>query len=360
MTSLLSSIFYTTISIPPFSWIRNLIRYGYYRIFGIFMPNVWLHQLRITTNNGENPEWAATQFVQNLEEKYGPIHPNFFIGSFQQLCNKAKNEFKFMIIYIHSPLHQDTDKFCREILCTQLISDFFNENFLCWGGNINFSDVYKVNNTLSVSTYPFMAVLYNNPIEGIIILERIEGLINPEQLLLKLTEVLEIHGPTLANAWQEFNERERNRKIIEEQDMAFLQSLKEDQEKEMKEKEERRQLEEQQKAIEREKEKQQKKIEEKKKRKEEILAKLPPEPSDNEKGVTHLVIRLPDGCRLHRKFLSHQKLEEIFNFVESQSEYDNTEYELVMNFPRKIFNDKNITIEEAGLFPQASLFLQEK
>jgi hypothetical protein len=36
------------------------------------------------------------------------------------------------------------------------------------------------------------------------------------------------------------------------------------------------------------------------------------------------------------------------------------DYDLITNFPRQVFSDKNMTLQQAGLCPQAALFVQEK
>lgn len=50
---------------------------------------------------------------QPLALAEGERPPNFFDGSYEQAVNKARDEFKFLIVYLHSPQHSDTPKFCR-------------------------------------------------------------------------------------------------------------------------------------------------------------------------------------------------------------------------------------------------------
>lgn len=49
----------------------------------------------------------------------------------------------------------------------------------------------------------------------------------------------------------------------------------------------------------------------------------------------------------------------VFDFIDSSQEYDGS-YDLVTNFPRRVFSERHLTLEQAGLFPHASLFVQEK
>jgi len=296
-------------------------------------------------------------FLTNFERSHGQIHPAFVEGPYNTAMNTAKSSFKFLLVYLHSSIHQNTDSFCRDTLCTELIADFFNEHFVCWAGNINMTEAFKISNMLSASTYPFICVICSNSIGGATILDRIEGLISSEDLITRLTNILETHGHILVAAKLEHDEREADRRIRQEQDEAFLRSLAEDQEKERKiQEEEDRQREEER--------KQQKQQELKEKKRKSISSRLPLEPDLGEKDITQIVIRLPDGSRLQRRFLQSNNVQTIFDYINSsQPTLLDIDYDLVMNFPRKVFNQEgsnDITLKEAGLCPQASLFVQEK
>jgi FAS-associated factor 2 len=291
------------------------------------------------------------------------IHPRIVPGTYQDACNAAKQQFKFLIIYLHSTMHQDTDHFCREVLCTELIADFFNEHFLFWGGSISMADGYRLSTLLDASSYPFLAVICNNTIGGVTIIDRIEGKISCEDLITRLTNILDTRGNILLEARVDYEERERDRLLRAEQDEAFQQSLAQDQEKERKLREERERLEEEEQKKRQIEEEKNHQLQNREKRRKSLAATLPPEPHQNDKNSTQLVIRLLDGSRLQRRFGNGDLVQTVFNYVDAHGNLDCDEYELVTNFPRKIFSPENngkFTLEEAGLTPQASLFVQEK
>jgi len=310
-----------------------------------------------------DPNTASSRFLTELEANYGNTHPRFISGSFQQACTQSRSEFKFLIVYLHSPMHQNTSSFCRNTLCTEMIADFFNEHFLCWAGSISYAEPYKVSNMLGASTYPFLAVICNNAAaltgSAMAMLDRIEGLIEPEDLMARLTQILESHGPILAASRIEIEERQENRNIIQEQDRAFLESLAEDEARERRQQEEQRRLFQEQEEQEREAQRERNKVQEREKRREMCRQRLPSEPLPSEEGITQLVIRLTDGSRLQRRFKVMDKLQTVFDFVDSTSN-EVESYDLLTNFPRKVFSDPHMTLQEAGLTPQAALFVQEK
>lgn len=327
-------------------WFSTFWNVGY-NFFASFLPGQEV-----------DPVIASARFLTEFELQYGDVHPTFFRGSFQQACNRSKSDFKFLIAYLHSPMHQNTNQFCKDTLCTSLITDFFNENFIFWAGSISNSEAYKASLLLGASSYPFMAVLCHNNVGGITICDRIEDLISSEDLMVRLTTVLEQFGANLLQQRLDSEERDQNRRIREEQDAAYQQSLMEDEAKQMRQQQEEESRRAEQDAIQQEELRRQRKVEEKQRQKESIRRTLPPEPDQGE-GIANLVIRMIDGSRLQRRFYKTDTLQVVFNYIDSNISED-LSYDLVSNFPRKIFTDRSVTLEQAGLFPHASIFVQER
>lgn len=53
------------------------------------------------------------KFKSSFESKYGRVHPTFYEGSYSQVIEDAKKELRFLLVYLHSSEHNDTDQFCR-------------------------------------------------------------------------------------------------------------------------------------------------------------------------------------------------------------------------------------------------------
>ena len=88
-------------------------------------------------------------------------------------------------------------------------------------------------------------------------------------------------------------------------------------------------------------------------------AALPPEPPMGP-DVSRLVIRLPDGRRLDRRFEKTDTLQLAIDLV-AGADPDGEEVDLVSNFPRKVFTRdmRGETLESLGLHPAATLFTRE-
>ena len=126
----------------------------------------------------------------------------------------------------------------------------------------------------------------------------------------------------------------------------------------MKKKKEEKKIEEEKKRIEEEIKNQQKRIE--------ILKKnLPPEPDDSNPDKCTILFRYPNGSsNIERKFLKNDKISLLYDFVDTLGRDIYTEnhyfkFELIQTFPFKRYDNKEKTLEEEGLFPNAMLQIKE-
>lgn len=97
-------------------------------------------------------------------------------------------------------------------------------------------------------------------------------------------------------------------------------------------------------------------------RRERRLAKaatLPAEP-ETKADATRVLVRMPNGQRLNRRFPRTSTLQSVFDWVES-SDPDIYELELVSSYPKRVFGAANCgeTLETLGLHPDATLFTKE-
>ncbi len=54
------------------------------------------------------------KLLKNIENWYGTNHPTLYTGGdFKSATDRAKREYKLLIVYLHSRDHQDTPEFCR-------------------------------------------------------------------------------------------------------------------------------------------------------------------------------------------------------------------------------------------------------
>ncbi|KAF5734961.1 FAS-associated factor 2-like [Tripterygium wilfordii] len=312
----------------------------------------------------------AMDFVAYFEREYGSRRPNFVSEGFMDALQRSRNSFKLLFVYLHSPDHPDTPVFCERTLCSEMLTAFVNENFVAWGGNIRASEGFKMSNSLKASRFPFCAVVMPATNQRIALLQQVEGPKSPEEMLTMLQRVLEESASVLVAARLDAEERTNNMRLREEQDAAYRAALEADQARERQRREEQERLEREAAEAERkrkEEEEARERAEREAAEREAALAKMREEKAlslgaEPEKGpnVTQVLVRFPTGERKDRRFHSSTTIQTLYDYVDSLGCLDAENYSLVSNFPRVVYGREKLilSLKEAGLHPQASLFVE--
>jgi FAS-associated factor 2 len=74
-------------------------------------PLNWIINTRGTVLN---PDADTRKFNDEFDRKFMTTHPKFFNRSYTQAVEHAFRNQKFLLVYLHSPLHEDTNKFCQQ------------------------------------------------------------------------------------------------------------------------------------------------------------------------------------------------------------------------------------------------------
>ncbi|KAL2649595.1 hypothetical protein R1flu_017723 [Riccia fluitans] len=312
----------------------------------------------------------ASAFVRNFEREYGENHPNFQAISFMEALRRAEQQYKFLFVYLHAPDHANTPSFCESILCSPAVSEFVNENFVVWGGDVRASEGFQMSNRLKASTFPFCAVVTASSNQRIALLQQIEGPKSATELLAMLQRVVEEQGAVLVAARVEEEERQLNRRLREEQDAAYQAALQADQERERRRQEEAERAAREAEEAERKKREEEEataraareaaeKAAELERRRQEKAISLGAEPA-KAPDVTQVLVRLPNGERKERRFYSTDVVRKVYDYVDSLGSFDAVSYSLVSNFPRTVYGPEklDLSLKETGLHPHASLFVE--
>lgn len=83
-----------------------------------------------------------------------------------------------------------------------------------------------------------------------------------------------------------------------------------------------------------------------------------PEPEKGE-GIAEIMIRMPDSSSLKRRFHKSKTIADVLKFASSKTSNKNDKFQLMSNFPRKVYENPSSTLEQEGLFPGATLILQK-
>ena len=316
----------------------------------------------------DDPITSAIAFKEQFRADYGSQMPDFVETSHKEALRMAQHELKFLFVYLHSPSHADAPSFCRDVLTNPGVVSMLNDNFVCWGGDVRKSDAFQLATGVVASTFPYVALLssvnsHNRPS----LVMACEGAVGVDHLLALLTQTMEEQSGTMTAARNTRAEHDEARRLREEQDLAYQASLEADARREMEAAEAAKAAEKAAKAAEEEaaakKAAEEERLRNIARRREEKEAALRQkgEPAADTPGVCKIAVKLPDGSRKDRRFLSEDTVNDVFNFVDTL-EGLGEKYSLVSNFPRRVYSrveDAAVTLAEGGLHPQAMLMYRE-
>ncbi|XP_045451497.1 FAS-associated factor 2 [Melitaea cinxia] len=294
-------------------------------------------------------------FINSYTSRYNP-HPVFYQGTYAQALNDAKNELRFLIVYLHSESATETQNFCRTTLSDPEVIQYINTHALFWGCSIDTSEGWRVAQSVGGRRYPLLCVVCVRE-HRMTVVARSEGACSPQQLLLRLQRVVTENEPHLAAARADRVEREVTARLRAAQDEAYAESLAADQEKE------RRRAAALAARLQLEREaKTQQQLEELRRlevmaAREDMAALLPDEPQPGADSMT-LLIRLPGGERLTRRFLYTDKTMHLYDFVFSHSQAPE-EFEITTNFPKRVIASGTATLQDVGLKDRDVLFVND-
>ncbi|CAO2596115.1 FAS-associated factor 2 [Lemmus lemmus] len=246
-----------------------------------------------------------------------------------QALNDAKRELRFLLVYLHGDDHQDSEEFCRNTLCAPEVVSLINSRMLFWACSTNKPEGYRVQLFLIV-------------------------ILNKDKYFLKI-----IRGKPASC------ERNQTQVLRQQQDEAYLASLRADQEKERKKREERERKRRKEEEVQQQKlaeERRRQNLQEEKERK---LECLPPEPSPDDPESVKIIFKLPNDSRVERRFHFSQSLSVIHDFLFSLKESPE-KFQIEANFPRRVLPcvpseecPTPPTLQEAGLGHTEVLFVQD-
>ncbi|CAM9288554.1 unnamed protein product, partial [Phaeothamnion confervicola] len=162
-------------------------------------------------------EAAARRFVSKFEMEYGrECRPRFIQDSYKEAVAQASREMKFLVVYLHSPLHEDTPTFCKDVLCSETMVEFLDSNFLVWGGSTWHAEAFAVGNMLGATTFPSTALLLCKPNE-VQVVERVPGAVGTEPLMERLSGAMARFQEQLERVRRQMYEREEGSRLRREQ-----------------------------------------------------------------------------------------------------------------------------------------------
>jgi FAS-associated factor 2 len=312
----------------PFHLLYKFIS-GTFSLFGYlfpFLPRLFASrsaQARRNTTGRRllNPKDTATRFKREFEEQYGPNELPLFENGYAQALDLAKKDFKFLLVVLLSPEHDDAAAYVRDTLLSPEVIAFVknpSNNIILWIGNVQDSEAYQVSTALNCTKFPFAALISHTSETGptaMSVILRLTGLMAPSAWVANMQQTMEQYSAQLADARAARAAQHAERSIRQEQDSAYERSLARDRERARQRREEEaaraRALQEAQEAA-LAAERYVASLEKWRRWRAQHIA---PEPGPEVKDSVRIAIRLKHE-RVTRRFKADTPLEELYAFVE--------------------------------------------
>nr|XP_014353899.1 PREDICTED: FAS-associated factor 1 [Latimeria chalumnae] len=214
-------------------------------LFG--MESSGLRKSPMMPDNAENEGDALLQFTAEFSSRYGDCHPVFFIGSleaaFQEAFYGKARDRKLLAIYLHQDESVLTNVFCSQMLCAESIVSYLSQNFITWAWDMTKeanrarfltmctrhfgSVVAQTIRTQKTDQFPLFLIIMGKRSSNEV-LNVIQGNTTVDELMMRLMAAMEIFTAQQQEDIRDEDEREAREKVKREQDEAYRISLEAD------------------------------------------------------------------------------------------------------------------------------------
>ncbi|CAF4351088.1 unnamed protein product [Rotaria sp. Silwood2] len=323
------------------------------------------HPLDHIPDECTNDAFGLEHFARVFNERYGSTGPILYIGPLDQAIQDSLYSSihirRPLAIYLHNEQSVCANVFCSQVLSADSIVEYLANNYVLWAwDSTNDGNRKRLFETLrrcignqcaqrvgamESDSFPLLLILIRSR-GSLELINVIEGKSTPSEVLLNLIQSHESFEEQRLREVDGEVMREKRENLKRQQEDEYEQSLQADLAKE-------RARQEEQNANERLKQ-------QRLQQKEESRARLPEEPSETEKNITQLKIRLPnDEGVLKRRFRINDTLQMLFDYLTIEGRMLG-EYKLLTTYPKRDLTllNQSDTFEQLKLYPQEQLILE--
>ncbi|CAF0853207.1 unnamed protein product [Adineta ricciae] len=306
--------------------IEPYIPWSILRILGSFVQSL------LWSPAPTDPLVEIDDYCTYFDNQYGTEHPAFYRGKLSQALRDAQREVRLLFIYLHEKNSPLCDRFCREVLCEDALRTIIGDNIL-WSASRDTQEGAQASRLLHTNSFPCVCIVAHHGSQQTVQL-KLDRYTDASEFLAELINGVQNADQTLQYNRDRRDTRTSRDRLLEEQNAAYMDSMRADQEKaeqRLQEENERRKLEEAQRRMQEEQEKKLRKFMEFRDR---IKQSFPEEPSATETDTVQVSIRLPDTEPIRRRFRRSDPARLLFEFAWTDSNVPD-QFELLWGYPRK-------------------------
>ncbi|CAF3532703.1 unnamed protein product, partial [Didymodactylos carnosus] len=250
--------------------------------------------------------WAERDPVQELQDyytyfdnQYDSRHPVFYRGKFSQALQDAKKEVRLLFVYLHEKNSPLCDRFCREVLCEDTIQTIIGNNLL-WSASSDTQEGRIASRILHCTAHPCLCIIAHHGSQQTVQL-KLQRYNGADECIAAVFDGVQNAEHVLQHNRNMQNQRGQRDRLLEEQNAAYLESVRVDQEK----------------------------------------ANLPVEPLPSESDTIQVSIRLPDNEPIRRRFRRNDPAKLLFEVAWTNNHVPE-HFELLWGYPRQRYQYNKI------------------
>ena len=162
---------------------------------------------------GRSAARAFAQDYRKLCERLECPPVAFYADSYRQrqAFFGAASQSKLLLIYLHSPFHQDAEDFCRGLTSAQF-QGFCRQRFVLWGASVNSADGHALSDSLGATRFPFLAIvicdeswregrgaIHGAPSDGDALVATLDGALTQQRGVLQACDASSARGRKLGD-----------------------------------------------------------------------------------------------------------------------------------------------------------------
>lgn len=299
---------------------------------------------------------------------------------FAALKQQAVTTQSLILVYLHSPLHSESRKFCTTVLNQEpflswLLLQQRENRVLATAYSIHTAQGAQLQGMLQVTAFPAIAVLQPLGTTGsssstLQLVLKAQGMqqCSVHTIMPQLHAVQQRHQTVLTELEVRRMLRQQESDLRQQQDEEYQETLAADQERERAVAAERNAILAAAAAEQEAQRRQEQAASDALQAAKDLILPEPPLVANGDgggaTGCTVIRFCLPTGAKINRRFASHQTVAAVKAFLKvyfTEHQIQITNVALSTNFPRKTYHedDDNLSLEAAGLAPQAVLMVQD-
>ena len=301
-------------------------------------PGIWARLKSVFNEMWSDPRAAnskaAQDFIQKLVSHCPRVLGLFSAHALKDVIHEAHRARKVLLIYVASQAVPIS--YTLEVLCNDRSLGLVAAHYLAWAVERESPEGRTAERLLKAGRLPcFALVSVDNPARPVV-LSKAEGLLSAGQL----AEFLSAQFTPLrsSNPRQQELDNERQLRTLQDLELKAAEKM----------------LEERKKAEETQKLEAKKQLELRDANKKAKIQAVGEEPDGPD--VVLVSFRMQNGCKVERRFDRRRSVQVLYDFLETQ---DVSGVEVLFGFPAVILNDKNVSLEEAGLYPRALVIVRK-